>query len=73
MFDRSWGSLSAIAALGVLPLAIAQSGSPLSGSNTANIAVSAQSVRIGVQVATVMHPLDLDVLTSADFGDSEHR
>ena len=70
MFDRSWSSLSAIAAISVLPLAIAQSGSPL---NTTSIALTAKPVRIGVQVATVVRPLDLDALTSADFGDSDHR
>lgn len=70
MFDRSWSTVSAIAAIGVLPLAIAQSGSPLS---TTSIALTAKPVRIGVQVATVVRPLDLDALTSADFGDSDHR
>lgn len=71
MFDRSWSYLPSLAAVALLPLAIHHSEQQQSH------AVKAPAINIAahpVRIATVMRPLDLDVLTIADFGDSEtHR
>lgn len=71
MLDRSWNYLPGLAAVALLPLAVHHSENKLSlaGKELA-INIAAHPVRI----ATVMRPLDLDVLTIADFGDGEtHR
>ena len=73
MFDRSWSFLSVVAALATVPVALYSAGlQPGSIGHTHILRFAQQPLSIGVKVATVTRPLDLDVLTSADFGDGEH-
>ncbi|HPG89739.1 MAG TPA: hypothetical protein PLD46_08795 [Hyphomicrobium sp.] len=72
MFDRSWSFLTSFAAIALLPLAIQHADQTSSFTTHAiDVSFKARPVHIGVQVATVTRPLDLDALTTADFGDSE--
>lgn len=73
MYDRSCSILSVLAAIITVPVAV-MSADPQSGAinHTHMLRFVQQPISIGVKIATVTRPLDLKVLTSADFGDGEH-
>ena len=73
VFDRSWSYLSGIAAVAIVPLAaVFVAAQPGTFNHIHMLRFADQPMRIGVKIATVTRPLDLKVLTNADFGDGEH-
>jgi hypothetical protein len=70
VFNHSWSVLSALATIAVFPLVSnhpAQQSAP--PNQTVSVQILAAPVTLGVQIATVIRPLDLANLTNADFGD----
>ncbi|MEQ1652100.1 MAG: hypothetical protein ABL897_06415 [Hyphomicrobium sp.] len=65
MFNRSWSLISAAGTIALLPLALPDVPAP---HRQLAVNFSAQPVSI---VVTATRPLDLAVLTAADFGDGE--
>lgn len=73
MFDRSWSYLSGVAAVAIVPVAAMYAAAqPGTINHGRMLGIADQPMRIGVRIATVTRPLDLKVLTNADFGDGEH-